>query len=114
MITNSEAGRAWGKGLSGSESMNMGERRIFNAVTLRMFRHLEHGFMQRDRGLIEDGLFKLWWQENLWAATGPGAVAWWQDKRQFFTPAFRQFVDRELEAAQSDPQQNPRESGSRS
>jgi hypothetical protein len=96
LLSNEDLGRAWGRGLAKPDELTPTDRQRFHSLMLRFYRQLESAHRQSASGLIEPDLFDVWWQEALEYAREPGAAAWWQANRQFFTADFREFSDRAL------------------
>ena len=84
------------RGLQGLDALEPVERLRFYAYFHKFFRTYENAYYQFTRGALEAEPFEGLSQQMILMKTSPGLPAYWQDRKEFFSKTFQEFVDNEI------------------
>ncbi len=93
---NGEYADIFFRGLQDLESLEPVEKLRFYAYFHKFFRTYENAHYQFTRGALEAEPFEGLSQQMILMKTSPGLPAYWQDRKEFFSKPFQEFVDNEI------------------
>ena len=93
---NTEFADVFFRGLQDINSVKGSERLILYGYFHKFFRTYENAHYQFTRGALEPAPFKGITTQNIFLASMPGAQAYWQERKSWYSEEFQAYVDREL------------------
>ena len=83
--------------------LNDVDRMRFLGAMFNLFKHYENIFLQYRKGRIREEEWMPWSNHVQMYFHQPGAQGWWNLRKGFFSPAFRQFLDSLVAPAELSP-----------
>ena len=96
LASDAELARIWRTGLRDFDALQPDERQRFAAYALGLLRRMENVFYQTRHGALDFASWKGLLESLRFMHAQPGFVAWWARAQDVFSPAFREYVDREV------------------
>ena len=96
LASNADLARIWRTGQRDFDALNPEERQRFAAYALGLFRRLENVFYQTEHGVLDSAFWNGTLNTARTMLSQPGFAAWWARAHDLFSPAFCEYVDREL------------------
>ena len=96
LASDADLSHIYWTGLHDLESLSSEERRRFGALMLGLFRRMENGVFQTERGMLDPASWVGMRNTVQRSLSQPGGAAWWSRAQDLFSPAFQEYVNREL------------------
>jgi hypothetical protein len=101
MGTNAEAGSIFRRAMADPESLDKDEAFQFVMILHAGLLAYQDIYFLADQGALETGIFEVLAPALSLGRSNPGFIWYWQQRREYFSEGFRQYVD-ELEATNPD------------
>lgn len=82
-----------GRGIFDADSLTREERIRFTWLFYEMFGAFEFMFLQAQKGVLEDEVWRRWSATMSWWLSLPGVSSWWHSKPTPFSASFSSLVD---------------------